>query len=544
MITKSNYTSSISQVDIEAMPEMLKEGHDFFLEAFDYYDKDKDIKSTLDEYLVKLNEYLDYRNGNKESIIRDFYAQLSKTDIAKLSKEGFSATKQKLADTLHITLDEVLDFADKLQPKSSAASKISKPKTVKETQSKNVNLVENLHEEVKFIKRFIGFHNKVKQASSILSYIKSLQKAIVNKLIRKSSVYAEDIRSIQDKLVKLYNQSDPNKEVRLVINENDLIRYISIVGGEAVYKSIEIIRRFVGMQGKELESNKIEAFVRYVNKAAITSEDPYFDRVQVIVDQIRKYKQGKLKVADQELSGLKGILKGCNCHLGKLYDTGKKPLRRCRSKKYSDAGRGACSHNQGVKKEKCNELNGIMTAEEVAGMHYDKLLLTGKWQQLIGQPATNFDMMLFGPPSSGKTTFLISFAHYLATNFGDVLYVSKEEFNSSTLTDKVNQLLTSFPPNLHFAKNFQNIPFDRYKFVILDSITDLGLDLNSYKELREQYPDTAFILILQITKAGQFRGGKDWEHEVEIAGEVNNGVINIYRNRYGVRGSLSFFENY
>jgi hypothetical protein len=553
MITKDNYTSTINNVDISALPEMLREGHEFFLESVEFYDEDKDIRETIDLYLNKLNEYLSYRKDNKETIIRDFYAQLSKTEVANLRKNGLSTSKKKLADTLNISQDELLEFDEKIRPKAKRDSPRNEPKTKKPPKAKKTSeeteketvppkFVENLDEEVKFIKRFIGFHNKSKQLSSVLSYIKSLQKAIVQKLIRKSSPYADEVRIIQDKLVKLYNNSNPNSEVRLVINESDLAKYVGIVGGEAVYKSVAVIKRFIGMQGKGLEADKIEAFLKYVGKAGITSEDPYFDRVQSIVNQVKKYKQGTLKVSDQELNGLMGIIEGCNCNLGKIYDTGEKELRKCRSKKYSDAKRGACSHNQGVKKVKCNELNGVMTAEQVAKMEFEKLNLTGKWAALIGQPATNFDMMIFGQPGSGKTTFLLSFGHYLATNFGSVLYVSGEEYNSAPLTEKLN-LLPSLPKNLHFVKDLRNIPVGNYQFVILDSITDLGVDLESYKLMREKYPDTAFILILQTTKDGKFKGGKEWEHEVEIAGEVDNGTISIYKNRYGVKGSLNFFED-
>jgi hypothetical protein len=54
----------------------------------------------------------------------------------------------------------------------------------------------------------------------------------------------------------------------------------------------------------------------------------------------------------------------------------------------------------------------------------------------------------------------------------------------------------------------------------------LGLKINEYKELRKEHPDKAFIFILQHTKAGDFKGGKDWEHIAEIAGEVHKGVVN------------------
>lgn len=152
-------------------------------------------------------------------------------------------------------------------------------------------------------------------------------------------------------------------------------------------------------------------------------------------------------------------------------------------------------------------------------------------------------MMLHGEPGAGKTTLLLKFAKYLANTFGKVLYISSEEFAASTMTEKVNSLLNPFPPNLEFAENLKDPQLSKYNFVILDSVNDLGLQLQDYKDLRAKYPNTAFILILQHTKAGNYRGGKDWEHEIEIGGEVANGVITIYRNRYGVKGSMNFFTD-
>lgn len=450
-------------------------------------------------------------------------------------------------------------------------------------QSAPAKMVETLDEEIKFIKRFLGFHGKVKTFSSLLTFIKLLQKAIVQKVIRKSSPYASDITSIQDKLVRLYNASAGKSEVRIIINSHDLARYQTIVNGKVIYKSISIIKRFIGMQGKNAEPKKITAFLNFIEKSKITAKDPFLSKVNFIVSQLKKSKTGRLNISKQELNGLIGIVKQCSCsNLGKIYDTQTKELRRCRSKKYSDAGRGACSYNQGVESSKesknlgkiydtdkkklrqckslkysdakqgaCSynkglktgkELNGIMTAEQIGGMSFERLPLATKWAKLIGLPASNFDMMLFGQPNSGKTTFLLLFAHYLALNHGDVLYVSREEYGSAPLTDKVNDL-PSRPQNLHFFGSLENIDLSVYKFIILDSITDLRISLEAYKELREKYPNTAFILILQTTKDGKFKGGKEWEHEVEIAGNVDNGVITIYKNRYGVKGSMDFFNS-
>lgn len=68
-------------------------------------------------------------------------------------------------------------------------------------------------------------------------------------------------------------------------------------------------------------------------------------------------------------------------------------------------------------------------------------------------------------------------------------------------------------------------------------------ELKGFKELKAQYPKVAFILILQCTKSGQFKGGKEWEHEVEIGAEITEpGTISVYKNRFDVKGELYFFD--
>lgn len=94
---------------------------------------------------------------------------------------------------------------------------------------------------------------------------------------------------------------------------------------------------------------------------------------------------------------------------------------------------------------------------------------------------------------------------------------------------------------MHFSGSLTDVDLSHYKLLILDSVNDAGLTLENYKELRHQYPDLAIILILQKNKKGEFKGGKDWEHEVEIFGnlyknEEGKRLINITKNRYGVLG--------
>jgi predicted ATP-dependent serine protease len=248
-------------------------------------------------------------------------------------------------------------------------------------------------------------------------------------------------------------------------------------------------------------------------------------------------------ISKTDLSGLQGIVKACQCdnkykshNLGKIYRTNGKKLRACKSKTYSDASRGACSHNRG--------LSGVLTAEEMATRQLDLLSFQSFWFNLFGNPARNFTMMFHGEPHNGKTIFLLKLAQYLAESFGKVLYVSSEEFASPTMTKKVNEFLNPLPERLHFGENLQDPDLSDYQFIILDSVNDLGLKIITYKELRKEHPDKAFVFILQHTKAGDFKGGKDWEHIAEIAGEVIKGEVNITKNRYAPKNHVNFFKQF
>ncbi len=506
MITVNNYFVEVERIGVNSLPETLKKGHDLVIKTtsngtnWGNYYSSEGIKKVIDLYFQKLNEYVGALSP------RSTTPEPSKPRKATVKKDE-PKTRQK------------------------------KVKEIKE--SKNVKQVEHIREEVKYIKRYVGLHNKVKTPNAILAFIKALQRSIVQKLIKKTSPLAEEIEMIQNKLVQAYNKMKGDES--FAINEKDLNHLVAIAGGEKVYQSIAVIKRFIGMQGKD-DEKKINAFLKYlenlVEKKKLTKEDPYADKVNAIYKSLRQRTGSKISISKAELNGLEGIVKACGCKddVGRIYNTGGRKLRPCKSKTYSDASRGACSHNKG--------LSGVLTAEEMATRKLDLLNFVSFWHSLFGNPAKNFTMMFHGEPHNGKTIFLLKLAQYLAENFGEVLYVSSEEFASPTMTKKVNEFLNPLPSRLHFAENLQDPDLSNYQFIILDSVNDLGLKINEYKELRKEHPDKAFIFILQHTKAGDFKGGKDWEHIAEIAGEVHKGAVNVTKNRYAPKNSLNFFKQF
>ncbi|MFZ6011740.1 MAG: hypothetical protein ACOYXT_15460 [Bacteroidota bacterium] len=503
MITTNNYFTEIERIGTEALPETLRKGHELVVKSTNNgsswaaYQSSESIRKVIDLYFQKLNDYV--------------------SSIA--SKSRVSAPELRTEKT----------------PSQQTAESVVNKKPKSKAEPQGVKLVENLREEVKFIRRYVGLHNKMKTPHAILAFIKALQRSIVQKFIRKTSSLSDEIEMIQKKLVQAYNKM--KGEESFAINEKDLSRLVAIAGGEKVYPSITAIKRFIGLQGKD-DKKKINGFLKYlenlVEKKKLTKDDPYADKVNTIYKSIRQRTGSKISISKAELNGLEGIVKSCGCNL-EAGAHKKQPKHHGRKADSLKGSKTKASNRSG-------SLNGVITAEEMANRKLDLLNFFSFWFTLFGNPAKNFTLMLHGEPHNGKTIFLLKFAQYLAENFGNVLYVSSEEFASPTMTKKVNEFLTPLPGRLHFAENLQDPDLSQYQFVILDSINDLGLKINEYKEIRKANPDTAFIFILQHTKAGDFRGGKDWEHMAEIAGEVYKGVVTITKNRYAPKGSLDFFR--
>jgi hypothetical protein len=57
--------------------------------------------------------------------------------------------------------------------------------------------VESIDTDVQFIRRYAAMHGKVRTEAQILTLIHSLQKAILDRKIRKESPYAKEIAQIQ-----------------------------------------------------------------------------------------------------------------------------------------------------------------------------------------------------------------------------------------------------------------------------------------------------------------------------------------------------------
>jgi hypothetical protein len=488
MITISNYFNKINTLDFSALPEALKKGHEFVVKAtgngasWASYQSSEPIKKTVDIFLLKLNEF-----------------------VSNSSKAEKVQTKKGKEREQH---DEIMKEALRRQ----GINKDHKPaKKIK--SNSNVNeptLVERIPEELKFIRRFINLNGKTKTKEDILRFINSLQKAILEKRIRKTSPYADQVKYIQQKLIEVYNDMKTKIQLELKPETFELMK--QLVDDEKVMPSVSFIKSYINLNGKPGMKKKADSLLkritRMLEKKLIPAHDPYMGELKAIKGNLEAFlddpSMKMLSIEKNELNGLEGIL-GCAC----------------------------------------NQLNGIedkpeiMNSMDFANLQFETIGLKGKWLNLIGDPSSNFTAMVFGRPKMGKSYLCIDFAGYLARNHGKVLYVAREEGLDMTLQKKLNDKDVAHP-NLFVASTLP-VNLSGYDFIFLDSVNKLDLTPEDLSLLKAQNPSKSFIFIFQSTKMGAFRGANTFQHDVDVVIEVPEKGKAVQMGRFNQGGEIGIF---
>lgn len=169
---------------------------------------------------------------------------------------------------------------------------------------------------------------------------------------------------------------------------------------------------------------------------------------------------------------------------------------------------------------------------ELAKMTGKEILIDGKYKDVLVKLSTDTQFMIWGMPGHGKTVWVLLYATYLAERLGlNVLFVAREEYGRTSFSDKLTQFNIPNIPNLTFTKH---IPDDvsMYDAIIFDSVNKLGFSLEDYCNFVDNNPGKHYVPIVQSTKDGGFRGGQDWEHEMDIAGEIKNRELVLRKNRF------------
>ena len=411
------------------------------------------------------------------------------------------------------------------KPKVSAKSVAPKQKvkTARELAYEKATKVERITDDLRMIKRFVLMHDKVKTQHQIRLFLNALQKAIAEKRISKSSNYAKEIMEVQDFLIKLHGRfRTENERIHVVIGERKRSHYLTLVGKQAELHSVKFIKSYISLQGKLISNvkakNLYNRIAGAINKGKLSKKDRYWDEVDGIMSTLQSFvkknqQQGELLVSSHELNGLQGIIEECGCNEFDGIETVPNV----------EAPR-----------------NTIMNSTDIVNLNFEKIGFTGKWLRLIGDPSSGFTAMIFGKPKMGKSYLAVDFSGYLARNHGTVLYVAREEGIDDTLQQKLKEKNVAHPDL--YVSDYLPEDLSSYDFVFLDSVNKLGLSPADLEQLKRKYPETSFIYIFQTTKLGNFRGGNEFQHDVDVVIEVPEKGKAIQFGRFNQGGETNIFS--
>lgn len=473
MLNTNNYFDKVQQLNWEELPEALAKGHKLVEGAaqnnWAAYNTNENIKRVVEAYFQKLSDYL-----SKNPM---------PTGGAKPNAPSKSLPKAS---------------ASPRTPKSETpkASVPKKPQPEAETDYESTP-VEYIDTDVQFIRRYSAMHGKVKSQAQILNLLHSLQKAILERRIRKDSPYAKEIELMQNQLIKCYEQMDEMIEVK--IDSKNLKRYLEIANSQEGMLSITLLKAYVSLNGKKDVHDRAERLLNRMRKAVtsgkVTKSDKYADRLNDAFVTIKTYLDSKsayLNINKAQLNGLMGIL-------------GEDLFGQKKSLNGSDDDEGTL----------------IVSSGELLKMDFQTIGLKGKYLILIGDPSIGFTAMVYGLPKSGKSTMCLDFANHLASNHGKVLYCAVEEGFGYTLKEKIERLGAQHA-NLYITDRVPENLSD-YEFVFIDSVSKAGMDVEDIDRLRKLHPETSFIFIYHTTKEGKFKGVNSHAHEVDVIIQVDKG---------------------
>lgn len=183
----------------------------------------------------------------------------------------------------------------------------------------------------------------------------------------------------------------------------------------------------------------------------------------------------------------------------------------------------------------------VMSLDAFKQVKIDTLDVKSKspeFYEVLGNPTANFRMMVYGENYNGKSTYALKLAEFLSKNFGRVLFNSSEEGISTSLQNKIKEMnsnmldLSFYKTHKELVRYLKKSDTLKPRFLVIDSINDMGMSIDDLKELIALDSQRAIIYVMQATKGGTFKGQNDFAHEADIRIKVENYIPVIEKNRY------------
>lgn len=163
-----------------------------------------------------------------------------------------------------------------------------------------------------------------------------------------------------------------------------------------------------------------------------------------------------------------------------------------------------------------------------------------EWLDAFGKPELTGAWLIWGGSGSGKTTFTMMLCKYL-TKFGRVAYDSMEEGDGESI--KLALVRVNMASVAHNFILLVNEPIEELKvrlrkrkapkIVVIDSLQYSELTYKAYKELREEFNNTLFVIISHAEgREPEGKIGKKVRYDAFVKIRVD-GYRAFVKSRYG-----------
>lgn len=443
-----------------------------------------------------------------------------------------------------------------IQAKAKKEAKEAEKKVAQEAKTLkiNSNVAKKFHEynfAQSVVRRALRYEEKPITYTTALKFWHDIKLANDAGVFNKETPSFAQINRIFTELGENLNSPTfaKNKGGNLTLpkSEWDILKEIAEV--DKGFLTVKYANEFINIS-KRQDAEGAKALVKKIKNAekreAVTPTTPFYKEMKEAeakaeAGEFVKYSHALKGIPKKKraLNGLMGTLKGvhglgCTCenyrkNLGGTY--GEEDNEGKQEASYPET-----AHSEGSEAQ-------TMTAQDIRNKEYDCYEFNGKWGKLFKNPGKNVKIMIYGNPGEGKSALSLQFSEYLATKQNlHVLYVTAEEYDSKSLQDNI--VLNGVEnENVIFGDaDTLDTDLSEYDFVFLDSVQRLRLTPEYFDDLVRKYPQTAFVFIFQVRKDGDYKGAKDWEHNVDAVVEVkDHNALN--GKRYSTHEKVKVFNH-
>lgn len=578
-VTQENYFD-IARQHQRVWPDAFEKGHEMIElgygkeNSWSFLSMDDSFQRVADLQFDTLGKWLTQQEESKAKSVPTSSTAPSGKVTNKPSQKPTNEAKADAADT-QPTKSTKTDAAKpkakskkpRTQSKKPKATQAPKTKTVPQEETEGPERVKHLSAGIPLIKSLLGLHEKKVEAKRLIYLFRRIEKALVED---KLQAFRDEVEEIRDKLADKLNKLEKAKTAQISVNTALREALESIVSSEALWESIPLIKRFIGLKGdkppREKAERLLKAIQRKFEKGSILASDPNQGKLKEIEKYLSKYlasKSATIGVSSVALNGLAGVvgMQPEEVSLEGYYEpqliVGVDSLESSVPMDYTlplsdqqtttipsyveSTGMGLSGVPMTANTSSTGG-EGFMSAEEVRNQYFDIVQTQHPLSKAIGEYCFPTTFFAYGPGGSGKSSVMLHLADHLATLGFRAGHIAGEQYGTPTLQKMYHRYDIK---NVNTYRDVGSAPMDQLDIALLDSKDALDVEVDDFKRLLKQHKNIKlWVVISQATKDEGFTGSEKWRNLVETMIFCKDMVahVGLDKNRWGGRGQVNIAD--